>query len=206
MSRGGHNFKDLTGREFGRLWVIGRLAVDGKRYARWQCICKCGNRKVVLGGNLLSGRTKSCGCLQTESRFIHARHTNRRRGERNLNWTGHGEISGSWWRNLQRNARERNLSVEITLGQAWELFLRQDRKCALTGLPLAFASRCSGDEQTASLDRIDNSRGYVPGNVRFLHKTMNEIKFDRSDEETLRFARLMVEHEDRKLSQMIGGQ
>lgn len=65
--------KDLTGKRFGRLTVIGDV---GKRKYRpngkirgilWKCKCDCGNVKFVLAENLISEKTKSCGCLMRES-------------------------------------------------------------------------------------------------------------------------------------------
>jgi hypothetical protein len=56
--------KNLVGKRFGLLTV---LAYDGKRdrMHRWRCLCDCG-KEVVVGQTLLqSGKTKSCGCLQT---------------------------------------------------------------------------------------------------------------------------------------------
>ena len=58
------------GMVFGRLTVLVR---DGsKRYGRaslsqWSCVCECGNFKTVLGQSLMTGDTKSCGCLHSES-------------------------------------------------------------------------------------------------------------------------------------------
>ena len=56
------NAKDLKGQRFGRLVVIKR---DGtiNRCATWRCKCDCGRRTVVKSKDLLSGNTKSCGCL-----------------------------------------------------------------------------------------------------------------------------------------------
>lgn len=48
---------DLRGRRFGRLVVIG--TPEG---LQWPCRCDCGATVVVLGGNLRSGNTQSCGC------------------------------------------------------------------------------------------------------------------------------------------------
>jgi hypothetical protein len=60
---------------------------------------------------------------------------------------------------------------------AWKRFLQQDRKCALTGLPLTINySRLTGDPHTASLDRIDSSKGYVRGNIQWIHKDVNMMK------------------------------
>lgn len=56
-------FRDLTGRRFGRLAV---LYYQPPR--RWWVRCECGTEKLVTGHNLLSGATRSCGCLQKETR------------------------------------------------------------------------------------------------------------------------------------------
>lgn len=57
---------DLTGQRFGRLTVIEYEKTDHNRDARWLCRCDCGKRLTVLGKNLLSGATRSCGCLRKE--------------------------------------------------------------------------------------------------------------------------------------------
>lgn len=49
---------DLTGQRFGKLTVIGRENGD------WRCSCECGGSSLATGGNLRSGKTKSCGCGQ----------------------------------------------------------------------------------------------------------------------------------------------
>ena len=56
---------DLTGQKFYRLYVES-YAGKQNNHALWNCICDCGNKVVVTGNNLLSGNTKSCGCLQKE--------------------------------------------------------------------------------------------------------------------------------------------
>ena len=59
------NFQDLTGQKFGRLTVLERAESKGKR-TYWRCKCDCGNECTVVGTNLRSGHTKSCGCLVSE--------------------------------------------------------------------------------------------------------------------------------------------
>ena len=63
---GSANKKDLTGLRFVRLLVISEANLHEKRVS-WNCVCDCGNECVVLSTNLLSGTTKSCGCLKKES-------------------------------------------------------------------------------------------------------------------------------------------
>ena len=60
-------FKDLTGKRFGRLVVIGLAGRDEKnKKLLWSTICDCGNTKVVVGERLINGETASCGCLKKD--------------------------------------------------------------------------------------------------------------------------------------------
>lgn len=59
-------FKDLTGKKFNKLTVIGVDHKRGKSYY-WKCKCDCGNETVVYGGALVSGHTKSCGCAHKKA-------------------------------------------------------------------------------------------------------------------------------------------
>ena len=60
------NVKDLTGRSFGRLTVIKDSGERQNGNVLWLCQCCCGQQVKVLGFNLKSGHTSSCGCLNRE--------------------------------------------------------------------------------------------------------------------------------------------
>lgn len=60
-----HN--DLNGMVFGRIKVIGESGRTKDRHILWQCKCECGNIVNISGHDLLSGHTKSCGCLQKDT-------------------------------------------------------------------------------------------------------------------------------------------
>lgn len=53
------HFKDRTNIKYGKLTAIEYL---GK--GMWRCQCDCGNEKIVYGGHLETGHTKSCGCFR----------------------------------------------------------------------------------------------------------------------------------------------
>src|SRR5215471_6362636 len=58
-------FSDLTGRQFGFLRVIAHAGTDRHRRRKWRVHCQqCGWSVTVLASNLLSGRSKSCGCTR----------------------------------------------------------------------------------------------------------------------------------------------
>ena len=61
--------KDLTGMRYGRLTVLNRIdkkVLPEKSDVVWLCHCDCGKEKHISSGNLISGRTKSCGCFNKE--------------------------------------------------------------------------------------------------------------------------------------------
>jgi hypothetical protein len=63
---------DLSGKIFGKLKVDNLYENrDGKIY--WSCFCECGEKTVVLGSNLTSGKTKSCGCGELEHKMSFGR-------------------------------------------------------------------------------------------------------------------------------------
>ena len=60
-------FIDLTGKRFGRWTVLSESPKPKGGQTRWHCRCDCGKEKpAVLYGGLVSGASKSCGCLRME--------------------------------------------------------------------------------------------------------------------------------------------
>lgn len=62
---------DLTDRQFGRWTVLYRAENAAPRIACWHCRCRCGTELPVRAGNLLSGASLSCGCLNEELSTTH---------------------------------------------------------------------------------------------------------------------------------------
>lgn len=57
-----HNFIDLTGKRYGRFFVVKLAPRKSGRNLVWICRCDCGRETDVVGSNLKSGSSKSCGC------------------------------------------------------------------------------------------------------------------------------------------------
>lgn len=62
-----YNFVNITGKRFGRLVALSKYGTAKNRQTIWKCKCDCGNIKNVIYGSLISGSTKSCGCLLKEN-------------------------------------------------------------------------------------------------------------------------------------------
>lgn len=61
--------RSLLRQRFTRLMVIARGPNTKNGKARWVCRCDCGTESLVGAGDLKSGNTQSCGCLQRDKRI-----------------------------------------------------------------------------------------------------------------------------------------
>lgn len=58
--------EDLTNRRYGRLTCIRYADSNDNGMARWIVRCDCGTEFTAYRANLVSGATRSCGCLKRE--------------------------------------------------------------------------------------------------------------------------------------------
>lgn len=174
-----HESEDLTGLRFSKLLVIERSASIsiGKNIPRWKCLCDCGTTTSTLASSLKNGTTCSCGCLRIEKQQ-----------------TGFQEISGSYWGKIKGCAKRRNIHFDITIEYIWDLFIKQNKRCIITNVDINFPKRYGVDEQSASLDRIDSSKGYVEGNVQWVHKSINFMKMQHSQDYFYYLSKLIYEN------------
>lgn len=92
------------------------------------------------------------------------------------------------------NAKQRGLECNLTLQMIEEML--QPMTCSATGLPLSFeridGQRHSRSPWYPSIDRLDNSVGYVPGNVRVVCSIYNFMRSNHADHDVLAVARALV--------------
>lgn len=134
-------------------------------------------------------------------RFSIPAHSNRYKQDNQLlhgrqgNWKGHGKLSGRYWNSIKYHAKYRNQEFAISIKYAWEVFEKQNGKCALSGLTLKFwETNERTTNQTASLDRIDSTKGYVEGNVQWIHKSFQSMKSNKTQSEFIQLCKLVAEH------------
>lgn len=161
----------LHGKKFNALTYVSvsHIGKHSDTFCKWKC--DCGKEIVARTYDVIKGRKKSCDC------YIY------RRKENHHKWSGFGDVPGSYWNQLVNNARSRKIKVTMTIKEAWNQFQKQKGICALTGLHLTFPKYAVGTDGTASLDRIDSSKGYTVDNIRWVHKMVNYIKRDLNDSE-----------------------
>ena len=148
----------------------------------FRCQCDCGTIVNILGPKLTGKNPKNmrqtCGCIEL--------------GHKNSRFRGYGEISLEKWAAIKSSAIKRNIPFNITIQQIWELFLKQNRRCALTGETLSFNISQRQRNGTASLDRIDSSHGYSIDNIQWVHKDINFMKQTLSQEKFFEWCRKIV--------------
>jgi len=191
---------DFTGKVFGDLQIItpadSRITKHAiKRYWNTQCI-HCGNEAVrshdsilsaVGKGNQLYCKAKGCGWSQLMSSNCVDRFSE-----------GTKNISGACISQYRKGANKRGLSFEVTAEYLQSLYENQRGLCNMTGMPISLERGRYNERNTntASLDRIDSSVGYIEGNVQWVHKHINQIKWHFDKDYFINLCRKVVEYED----------
>lgn len=104
----------------------------------------------------------------------------------------HPKIPSRYFKSLLHGANRRKIYFNISIDDIWKQFEKQNQKCALSGLDLKFPS--FGEKptkQTASLDRINSDFGYTKDNIQWLHKDVNKMKWELSQERFLELCKLI---------------
>lgn len=177
---------DQTGIVYGRWTVLSREGTrdfpNGHSTPLWRVRCECGNIEIRQPQSVRdNGKTGCPECLKG----IFS-------GSKSWHWKGGRHVSGYFLAKIRAGAakRARDLECSLTieyLDALWEL---QEGRCIYSGLELVV-------DDTASLDRIDSALGYVEGNVQFVHKDVNKMKFDLKEERFLHLCRMINNNYDK---------
>lgn len=170
----------VVGQKYNRLTVVARRGSNKHGASMWLCTCDCGGTIIAMGGNLLQGNTRSCGCFKLELMRARA-------------YKMHDAVrlpSGRASRNVvlsryKATAQKRDMSFVLTDSEFDQLTQGDCHYCG--ALPLAPYGRTSPQSNGAyfcnGIDRLNNTIGYTPDNCVPCCKMCNYAKRHLSVEE-----------------------
>lgn len=147
-----------VGQKFGKLTILEQLYENGKSLCVCKCDCGITTKKIELG-SVVSGNTKSCGCLVKETLTERNKKLSKHQGlaQDKLYWAWNHMIQrcDKDYENNKRFYKDRGIKV----CEEWYDFL-VFREWSLN----------NGFSENLSLDRIDNNGNYEPSNCRWATK------------------------------------
>lgn len=174
--------KVQLGSQFSNWTVSGNFVADGSTV---ECTCICGTISHVRVSRLVSGKSTRCKKTCMIGKF-------------SSNWKGIGDVPSSAYTRIKLRAKSRNIPFTVSFEYLANLFVQQNSSCALSNLPIDFIPindhNLSGSMGTASLDRIDSSRGYEEENVQWVHKHVNAMKLDHDESYFLYLCQQIANH------------
>lgn len=166
--------KDLTGVKVGKLTVIKPVGKDKHGYMLWHCNCKCGNTIDISAQRLhryLSGRehsARSCGC-------------DKQKGGRPELPKGEASFNTLYGK-MKRSAAARGLEWSLTEGQARNIYSGNCHYCNQKPRSYHYSSGQARTKKWGTpyhyngIDRVDNTKGYIPSNCVPCCKVCNTAK------------------------------
>lgn len=170
-------FADIAGQVTGRLTVHSYIGVENKpkRKRVWLCRCVCGNYKAVTARDLTTGQTQSCGCLFWENLRTGKPGNKLPVGESALNQLFYA---------YSKSSRERGYPWALTKEQFREITSGNCFYCSASPVTKYRAvPGTNGSYIGNGVDRVDNSIGYLPGNIRTCCTFCNTAKASMSEGE-----------------------
>lgn len=122
-----------------------------------RCACSCGNVKILDGGNIAAGRSRSCGCQKGSKKPD---------GEAQLK---------SIFNRYKRQAEERNVEFFLTSDEFKSIITKA---CHYCGTPPVFKQKrgLSTGIEVTGIDRVDSLKGYFVDNCVPCCITCNRAK------------------------------
>ena len=102
------------------------------------------------------------------------------------------------WLGAKDRSKRNNIDFSISFDDIKNLWQIQDGTCALSGIKMTYELQSGRTPTNISIDKIDQSKGYVTGNVQLVCMACNQIKSDMSEDEMYSFCKAIVHHYENK--------
>lgn len=159
-------FKDLSGQRFGKLTLGEGPYLESSKKVTWKCRCDCGNECNAIGNNIVRGKQISCGCHKSEiSRKRLTKHGMASRVNSKGEQTAPPAREYMAWQHAKNRCHNPNDRDYDNYGGRGVMMCDEWRD-SFEAFYAHIGSQPKGPDRF-SIDRINNERGYEPGNVRW---------------------------------------
>lgn len=174
-----------------------KLKLINQKFNKWTIIyhinnkmsrvrCECGNERDARITEITKGYTKGCPECWHKSCIV------------NL-----VNVTNSIFNKIIARAKKQGQDFAISREYINKLLELQNYRCNISGVEISFAKTLvlhSKGETTASLDRIDSSKGYIKGNVQWVHKDVNLMKNSFDENYYIDMCKKISKHNKQDLS------
>lgn len=138
----------------------------------YNAICYCGNSFFIHNSHI--NRIKSCGCLHRKQ-YI-------------------GKLLKSVVNKYKQQAKRRQIEFCVSAEYLSNLYEKQQGLCAISKSQISLPDALNTYEHTASLDRIDSNLGYIEGNLQWIHKYIQNMKWDKNQNDFIFWCKLIAQN------------
>ena len=96
---------------------------------------------------------------------------------------------------IKSGAKRRHISFNVDETYLYNLLMNQDKKCKLSGVYIRLPSYHHDYNRTASIDRLDCNKCYEPGNVQWVHKRINMMKYIHNNSDFIQWCKLIANYQ-----------
>jgi len=178
-------------------------------------ICTLCNTEHLKRIDLLKTDSKKCRACSNKEKYL--KNVNNKIIAHKGYSVGHqgtGDLTKTQLYKIKLSCNTRNKDWDenyMNTDNLWNLMIEQNHKCALSGLDITLSKgknvplttnnyNLNYSGWTASLDRIDSKKGYVEGNVQWVHRNINIMKNSYSENYFKELCRLVAKHDNQQPS------
>jgi len=143
----------ISGFRFGKLIIVKEYFGSSRR--KFECVCDCGNTKLIQLNHLISNSIKSCGCLEKENRMNMGDKFRTHNKTKSYEYMTYQNIKSRCYNKNNKRYKDwgcRGIKMSDSWFESFENFYRD-----------------MGDRPSnkTSIDRIDNDKNYSKENCRW---------------------------------------
>lgn len=174
----------IINKKYNRLTVLKFSHYDKNHRKHYLCRCDCGIEKTIQGSLLISGNTKSCGCLGKEiKKTLHKLPNN-------------GGVINQIILGYKRHAKRRGFSWNLTFNEVSNIINKPCHYCGTINSNKKITKNCKEGFLYNGIDRVDSKKSYTIKNVVPCCNFCNKAKGNKSELEFIEWVKKINDYQN----------